>query len=73
MRVLIKFFIIASIVFFSFFWFLDYNIEKKQFTFKKLKSFISKERITSLKNLYTDFIDIDFNETYEEKIAERVG
>ncbi len=69
MRVLIKFLIIASIVFFSFFWFLDYNIEKKQFTFKKLKSFISKERITSLKNFYTDFIDIDFNETYEKKIV----
>ena len=69
MRILIRFFIIAFLIFFSVFWFLDYNIEKKQFTFKKLKSFLSKERITSLKNFYTDFIDIDFNKTYEEKIV----
>ena len=68
MKVFIKFFIIALIVFFSFFWFLDYDIEKKQFTFKKLKFFLSKDKITSLKNFYTDFIDIDFNETYKEKI-----
>ena len=69
MRILIRFFIIVFLIFFSGFWFLDYNIEKKQFTFKKLKFFLSKERITSLKNFYTDFIDIDFNKTYEEKIV----
>ena len=69
MRILIRFFIIAFLIFFSVFWLLDYNLEKKQFTFKKFKSFLSKERISSLKNFYTDFIDIDFNKTYEEKIV----
>ena len=69
MKILIRFFIIAFLIFFSVFWLLDYNLEKKQFTFKKFKSFLSKERISSLKNFYTDFIDIDFNKTYEEKIV----
>lgn len=53
------------------FWLTDYSFEKKQFTFKKLKTFLSPELIQSLKNVYTNNIDINFSKTYEEKIRLR--
>ena len=43
------------------FWLLDYNSAKKQFTFLKLKSLLSKDTIAYLKKSASSFIDFNFN------------
>ena len=60
-KISLIFFLISLI----FFWFLDYDFKKKQFTFKNIKFFLSKQTITSLKDIYTNFIDVYFIRTEE--------
>ena len=47
-------------------WLLDYNFTKKQFTFLKLKSLLSKNTIAFLKKNASSFIDFDFELTKED-------
>ena len=47
-------------------WLLDYNFTKKQFTFLKLKSLLSKNTIAFLKKKASSFIDFDFEITQED-------
>ena len=65
MNKLIKISLIFFLISLIFFWFLDYDFKKKQFTFKNIKSFLSKQTITSLKDIYTNFIDVYFIKTEE--------
>ena len=65
MNKLIKISLIFFLISLIFFWFLDYDFKKKQFTFKNIKFFLSKQTITSLKDIYTNFFDVYFIKTEE--------
>lgn len=58
---LLTFFVVTSL------WLLDFNLSKKQFTFKKIKKIISKDLIASLKEGATKIIDFDFEKTKKDE------
>ena len=59
---LIRITIILTIIFLTFsIWLLDFSLEKKQFTYSKLKKILSKNNIALIKKKSTEFIDFNFD------------
>ena len=61
-------YLIYILIFFSILlWLLDFNFSKKQFTFIKIKSLLSKSTIAFIKKETSSIIDFNFNLSKKDK------
>ncbi len=67
MRTIFKVLIVLFLIFIIIFWTLDYNIQKKQFTFLKIKKLLSKDTIAFIKKNASSIVDFNFKVSEEKK------